>query len=332
MSDGDASPSRRKPVREETSPSKRKASPSRSRNRMKEDDDEAPTSCPAWLQQWTLNIQNSLNSTIEKSIQDLSHQVLKATNIAQNAQEIANKTKSVVIDLTSQVDELTVQIKSQNDEIKIHRDRFDNMGKNDPIEVDEGARPPAQAVRRLSFASASTTAPSLNLANNNNNLSRQKDCIRVGGFDRDTKEEVIMNALKPHFGNHRDIKDFWVTGKRSSFAKIKFHSTDLMWQYIKQLRNKAKLKVTVLGKEIELWQTIERSPDERKRASVLAKVFKAINSENKEICYKFGVIWINDIRCISFDREKKPLKIDKINCALAGVNNLDGLTGICEME
>ena len=39
-----------------------------------------------------------------------------------------------------------------------------------------------------------------------------------------------MNALRPHFGNHRDIKDFWVTVKRSSYAKIKFHSTDLMWQ------------------------------------------------------------------------------------------------------
>ena len=70
-----------------------------------------------------------------------------------------------------------------------------------------------------------------------------------------------MNALRPHFGNHRDIKDFWVTGKRSSFAKIKFHSTDLMWQYLKQLKNKARLKVTVFGKEIGLWQTIERPPD-----------------------------------------------------------------------
>ena len=297
---------------------------------MKEDDDEAPTSCPAWLQQWTLNIQNSLNSTIEKSIQDLNNQVLKATNIAQNAQEIANETKSVVIDLTSQVAELTVQIKNQNDEIKIHRDRLDNMGKDDPIEVDEGARPPAQAARRLSFASASTTAPSLNLANNN--INRQKDIIIVGGFDRDTKEEVITNALRPHFGNHRDIKDFWVTGKRSSFAKIKFHSTDLMWQYIKQLKNKARLKVTVFGKEIELWQTIERPPDDRKRASAFTKAFKAIISENKEICYKFGVVRINDIRCISYDREKKTLKIDKINCALADVNNLDELTGICEME
>ena len=140
MSDGDASPSRRKPIREEASPSKRKDSPSRSRSRKKEDDDEAPTTCPAWLQQWTSNIQDSLNSTIEKSIQDLNRQVLNATNIAQNAQEITIETKTVVIDLTTQVAELTIQIKSPSDEIKNQRDRFDNMGKDDPIEVDEGAR------------------------------------------------------------------------------------------------------------------------------------------------------------------------------------------------
>ena len=101
---------------------------------------------------------------------------------------------------------------------------------------------------------------------------------------------------------------------------------------IKQLKDKARLKATVFGKEIELWQTIERPPDERKRASAFTKAFKAINAEKKEICYKFGVIWINDIWRISYGREKKTLKIDKVNCELANASNLGELVSVCEME
>ena len=128
------------------------------------------------------------------------------------------------------------------------------------------------------------------------------------------------------------MKDFWVTGKRPSFAKVKFHMPEAMWQYIKQLKNRPKLKVTVANREFELWQTIEKPPEERKRASALTKVFKAVTAENKEVCYRSGVVWINDVRCITYDKEAKTLKIDKDACTKAQVANYDELEKICETE
>ncbi len=80
--------------------------------------------------------------------------------------------------------------------------------------------------------------------------------VVVGGFDRDTPGEILVEKLKTLTVSYKDtLEEIQSFGKLASVGKLIFKNSDGMWQFLKSMKGKRL--------EEDLWHSIISTKEER---------------------------------------------------------------------
>ena len=100
----------------------------------------------------------------------------------------------------------------------------------------------------------------------------KRKTIVIGGFEVDTPRDKVELGLNTMMAGTEGIDEMYAGGKYTSVGKVRFHSSDLMWNFLKAWKGR---KLQYQGKR--MWHQIERNEDERdlsKKCSTAASLIR----------------------------------------------------------
>ena len=143
-----------------------------------------------------------------------------------------------------------------------------------------------------------------------------------GGFGRDTPRQDITKFID------QNIKSSDYTGVDEIYAYafgsigfVRFTNKNDMWKFLNEYRNRGK----ALCCDREIWASISRSPEERKKGAILSKYKKMLieatiaDAADIQVDYRNGIIQVKRVKIGKWSATEAKMELDAEKLKEAGV-------------